>query len=134
MVHQAEALSSYVERRQHQRFSVKLPIDYWQTPETIEGGLVGGISETGLLIYCVHKIEIGAKIGFRVYLSKGNTLDWIEGNAKIMWMSPYREQDWIAYRCGVRITGISSDDKDKLINYLLMLKEGEKSSHWKRAY
>ncbi len=134
MVHQADALSSYEERRQHPRFSVKLPIDYWQTPEKIEEGLVGGISETGLLIYCIHKIEIGAKIGFKVYLSKGNSLDCIEGNAKIIWMSPYREPDWAAYRCGVSIMEISSDYKHKLMNYLLMLEEEEKSSHWKRAY
>ncbi len=127
MVYQAETLSSYEERRQHPRFSVQLPIDYWQTPEAIQGGLVGGISETGLLIYTVDKIEIGAKIGFRVYLSRDNSLDCIEGNAKIMWMSPYREPDWVAYRCGVNIMEISSDYKDKLINYLLMLKEEENS-------
>ncbi len=129
MVHQAEALSSYEERRQHPRYSVKLRIDYWETPEITEEGIVGGISETGLLMYCVHKIEIGAKVGFRVYLSKGNNLDYVEGNAKIMWMNPYREQDWVAYRCGAHIMKISSDHKDKLINYLLMLKEEGKSSH-----
>ncbi len=129
MVHLAEALSFYGERRQHPRFSVKLPIDYWQTPGITEEGFVGGISETGFLIYCVHKIEIGAKIGFRVYLSKGNSLDCIEGIAEIIWMSPYREQDWAAYRCGVSIMEISSDYRHKLINYLLMLKEEKKSSH-----
>jgi len=63
-------LSSHEERRQHPRFSVKLPLDYWQTPEVIQGGLVANISETGLLIHSVHKIQIGTKLGIRVYLSK----------------------------------------------------------------
>jgi len=89
------ALDSYEEKRQHHRFSVKLALDYWQTPDLIQGGLVANISETGLLIHSVHKIQIGAQLGIRVYLSKDNRLDCIEGKAKIMWMNFHREQGWI---------------------------------------
>ena len=30
-------LSSFVERRQHPRYSVKLPLDLWQTPDLVLG-------------------------------------------------------------------------------------------------
>ena len=122
-------LSSHEERRQHPRFSVKLPLDYWQTPEVIQGGLVANISETGLLIHSVHKIQIGTKLGIRVYLSKDNRLDCIEGNAKIIWMNLHREQDWKGYRYGVYIMQMPSDYRDRLMKYILILQEEESSSH-----
>jgi hypothetical protein len=129
IVDKTVALSSHEERRQHPRFSVKLPLDYWQTTEVIQGGLVANISETGLLIHSVHKIPIGTKLGIRVYLSKDNSLDCIEGNAKIIWMNLHREQDWNGYRYGVYIMQMPPDYRDRLTKYILMLQEEESSSH-----
>jgi hypothetical protein len=126
------ALNSHEERRQHPRFLVKLPLDYWQTPDLIQGGLVANISETGLLIHSVHKIQIGTKLGIRVYLSKDNRLDCIEGNAKIIWMNLHREQGWIGYRYGVYIMQMPLGYQDRLMKYILMLQEEESSSNRER--
>jgi c-di-GMP-binding flagellar brake protein YcgR len=123
------ALNSYEEKRQHPRFSVKLALDYWQTPDLIQAGLVANISETGLLIYSVHKIQIGAKLGIRVYLSKDNSLDCIEGKAKIMWMNLHREQDWKGYRYGVYIMQMPEDYQDRLMKYIFTLQQEESSSN-----
>jgi len=41
-------LSSCVERRQHPRYSVKLPLDFWRTPDVVQGGVVTDMSEVGL--------------------------------------------------------------------------------------
>jgi hypothetical protein len=41
-------LSSYEERRQHPRYPVKLPLDLWQTPDLVLGGVVTNMSEVGL--------------------------------------------------------------------------------------
>jgi c-di-GMP-binding flagellar brake protein YcgR len=128
MVDKTEASSSQVERRQHRRFLVELPLEYWQTPEVIKGGLIINLSQTGLLMQSVHKIEIGAQIGIRVYFSKGTRLDCIEGNAKIVWMNLHREEDWDVYRYGVYIMHMPSDYQDRLINYLFMLQEEKSSS------
>ena len=126
------ALDSYEEKRQHRRFSVKLALDYWQTPDLIQGGLVANISETGLLIHSVHKIQIGAQLGIRVYLSKDNRLDWIEGNAKIIWMNLHREQGWIGYSYGVHIMQMPPGYQDRLMKYILTLQEEESSSNRER--
>ena len=120
MAHQAVALSSSKERRQHPRFSVNLPLDYWQTAEAIKGGLVANISEAGLLMYSVHKIEIGGNLGIRVYFLKDNRLDCIEGDAKIVWMDSHREDNWVGDRYGVYITQMPLDYKERLMGYLLM--------------
>jgi len=123
------ALNSHEEKRRHPRFSVKLALDYWQTPDLIQGGLVANISETGLLIHSVHKIQIGAQLGIRVYLSKDNRLDCIEGKAKIMWMNFHREQDWKGYRYGVYIMQMPPGYQDRLTKYILTLQEEERSSN-----
>jgi len=132
MVDKTVALGSHEERRQHPRFSVKLPLDYWQTPEVIQGGLVANISETGLLMYSVHKIQIGTKLRIRVYLSKDNSLDCIEGNAKIVWMNLHREQDWKGYRYGVYVMQMPSGYQDRLMKYILMVQDEESSPNRKR--
>ncbi len=123
------ALSSHEERRQHPRFPVKLPLDYWQTAEVIQGGLVENISEVGLLMHSVHNIQIGAHLGIRVYFLKDNCLDCIEGNAKIIWMDRHREIMWEGYRYGVYIMQMPTDYRDRLLNYLALLQEDEGSSH-----
>ncbi len=133
MAHNAVALSSHEEKRQHPRFPVKLPLDYWETPEVVKAGFVGNISETGLLMYSVHRIEIGTNLGIRVYFLKDNRLDCIEGNAKIVWSNLDRDQDWVGYRYGVHIMQMPPDYYDKLMNYLLMLHEEEISFHSKRS-
>jgi hypothetical protein len=128
MVDKKVALSSYEEKRQHPRIAVKLPVDYWQTPEVIQGGLAANISKKGLLMYSVHKIEINTKLRVRIYLSKSNSLDCIEGNGKIMWMGLHREQEWEGFKYGVYIGEMTPDYEDRLTNYLLMLQEQQNSS------
>jgi hypothetical protein len=123
------ALNSYKEKRRHPRFSVKLALDYWQTPDLIQGGLVANISETGLLIHCVHKIQTGTILGIRVYLSIDNRLDCIEGKAKIVWMNLHREKDWKGYRYGVYIMQMPPNYQDRLMKYILTLQKEESSSN-----
>ena len=127
------ALNSHEEKRRHPRFSVKLALDYWQTPDLIQGGLVANISETGLLMHSVHKIQIGTILRIRVYLSKDNSLDCIEGNAKVMWMNLHRERDWKGYRYGVYVMQMPPGYQDRLMKYILMLQEEECYSNRERS-
>jgi hypothetical protein len=123
-------LSSHEERRQHPRFSVKLPVDFWQTPDVVQGGLVTDMSEIGLGIRSIHEIQIGAKFKIRVYLSKEEySFDSIEGIGKIIWRTAHREQDWKGYRYGMYIMQTPLDSRDRLMKYILMLQEEESSSH-----
>jgi hypothetical protein len=115
------------ERRQHPRFLVELPLEYWQTPEVIKGGLVLNLSQAGLLMQSVNEIEIGTKIMVKVYLSKDNRSDYIEGNAQIVWMDSHREEDWEGYRYGINIWRMPLDYKDRLMNYLLRFQKEESS-------
>ena len=81
-----EGLDSFGERRQNDRFPVRLPLDYSETPGVLKGALVADISEVGLRIHSVHPIPIGAELKIRVYVKKSEyDFDCIQGNGKIIW-------------------------------------------------
>ena len=78
-------LSSHEERRQHPRYSVKLPLDLWQTPDLVLGGVVTDMSGVGLGFRSIHEIQISADLGIRVYLSRGEfSFDSIEGTGRVI--------------------------------------------------
>ena len=120
-----EWVNSYGERRQDPRFSVKLPLDYWETPDVLKGGLVADISESGLRMHSVYSIQTGAKLRIRVYVPKEEfTFDSIEGSGKIIWRALHQEGDWRGYQYGLYLTEMTSDDRERL-RELLKLKQGE---------
>jgi len=131
-------LSSFVERRQHPRYSVKLPLDLWQTPDVVQRGVVTDMSEIGLGIRSIHEIQISAGLGIRVYLgrvylSRGEfSFDSIEGTGRIIWRTAHQEQGWKGYRYGMYILKMASYSRDRLMKYIQMLQEEESSSHLKK--
>jgi hypothetical protein len=123
-------LSSFVGTRKHPRYSVKLPIDLWQTPDVVQGGVVTDMSEVGLGFHSVHKFQISADLGIRVYLSRGEfSFDGIEGTGRIIWRTAHQEQDWKGYRYGMYILKMASYSRDRLMKYIQMLQEEENPSN-----
>jgi len=123
-------LSSHEERRQHPRYSVKLPIDLWQMPDVVLGGVVTDMSEVGLGFSSIHEIKVSAELGIRVYLARGEfSFDSIEGTGRIIWRTAHQEQGWKGYRYGMYILKMASYSRDRLMKYIQMLQEEETSSH-----
>ena len=123
-------LSSLAERMQHPRYSVKLPIDLWQTPDLVLGGVVTDMSEVGLGLRSTHEIQISTDFGIRVYLSRGEfSFDSIEGTGRIIWRTAHQEQGWKGYRYGMYILKMASYSRDRLMKYIQMPQEEESSSH-----
>ena len=127
-------LDSREKKRQHLPDSVRLPLDYWETLDAVQGGIVTNISESGILFHSVHKIEIGANLMIRVYLSKEYGLDQAEGSGRIVWMSPHQEQDWQGYKYSFHIMQMHLDDRDRLIKYFLKFQEEESSPNEERPF
>ena len=128
-------LSSHAERRGHPRYSDKLPIDLWQTPDAVLGGVLTDMSEAGLGFRSIHEIQISADLGIRVYLARvylsgGQfSFDSIEGTGRIIWRTAHQEQGWKGYRYGMYILKMASYSRDRLMKYIQMLEEEESSSH-----
>jgi len=111
-----EQPSSCSERRQHPRFPVKLPLEYWESPaDVLMGGVLANISEEGLRIDSVRSIRIGAELKIRIYVPKEEfTFGIIEGSGKITWRNIRLERDWDGYRHGLCLTEMSAEDRERL--------------------
>ena len=117
------------ERRRHPRHPVRLPIDLWQTPDVVLAGVVTDMSEVGLGFRSTHEIQISTDLGIRVYLSRGEfSFDWIEGTGRVIWRTALEEQGWKGYRYGMYILQMAEHSRDRLLKYIKMLEEEERSS------
>ena len=121
-----EGLNRCEERRQHPRFPVRLPLDYWETPDAVRGGLVVDMSEAGLRIHSVHPIIIGAELKVRVYVLKEEyTFGTMDGRGKIIWRTLHRDGTWKGYAWGLYLTEMATDDRERLRQLLVYQREDQ---------
>jgi len=108
------------ERRGHPRFSIDLPIEYWQIDKSkSRPGQTIDISEGGLLLHLSEPLEIGQVLGLNLFIDIDPNLDAIEAIAQVevVWkdINLGKEGD---YRIGVKFVEISQEDMGKLKNLL----------------
>ena len=108
----------FEERRKYPRYSVSLPLEYWQTDDACRGGIVGNLSEGGLLIYSLQDMPVGTELNVRIFFPNGYEFDGIRATGKIVWEGAHYDTDWKGYKYGIEFTGISEEDHKKLINLL----------------
>jgi c-di-GMP-binding flagellar brake protein YcgR len=108
------------ERRKHPRFSVDLPIEYWQINKSkSRPGRMIDVSEGGLLLHLSEPLEIGQNLGLNLFIDIGPDLDSIEAlvRVEVVWKDLYLGKDG-DYRIGVKFVDISPEDMDKLKTFL----------------
>jgi c-di-GMP-binding flagellar brake protein YcgR len=108
------------EKRKHPRFSVDLPVEYWQINKSkSRPGRMIDVSEGGLLLHLSEPLEIGQNLGLNLFIDIGPDLDSIEAlvQVEVVWKDIYLGKDG-DYRIGVRFVDISAEDLDKLKNFL----------------
>ena len=108
----------FEERRKYPRYSIKLPLEYWQTDDAYRGGMVGNVSETGLLIRSIQDLPVNEELNARVFFPNGYEFDGIRVVARIVWKEPYCETDWKGFKYGLEFVRISEEDHRKLVDLL----------------
>jgi hypothetical protein len=106
------------ERRKHPRVPISLPLEYWETDDAYHGGLVGNLSEMGVLIYSIKNIAIGTQLNLMMFFIKGYELDGFQAKARIVWREDCFEENRKAYHYGLEFTGMSQEDRHKLVSLL----------------
>ena len=115
---------AHFERRTYPRFSVDLPVEYYQiNSSSSQTGHALNASEGGLLIYFPEQMEIGQYISLKLFFSLGPELNTIEVLAEVVWMDMYLGKGWGDYRCGVKFINISPEDRTRLKSFLIGLSE-----------
>jgi len=106
------------ERRKHPRFSVDLPVEYWQINNCkSRPSHTVNVSEGGLLLHLSEPIEIGQNLRLNLFIHSGPDLDSIEAVVQLVWKDIHVGKDG-DYRTGVKFVDISAEDMDKLKSFL----------------
>ena len=114
----------HFERRKYPRFSVDLPVEYYQINSTISHtGRALNASEGGLLIYFPEQMEIGQHLKMKLFFASGSELNTIETLVEVVWMDIHLGKGWGDYRCGVKFIDISPEDRTRLKSFLMSLSE-----------
>ena len=109
------------EKRRYPRFNVDLPVEYSRSSLFVKHGRAVNISEGGLLLYLPERAEIGQQLVLKLFFPSGTALETIETLVQVVWTDIYLGEDWGDYRTGVSFADISSEDLDKLMNFLRSL-------------
>jgi c-di-GMP-binding flagellar brake protein YcgR len=108
-----------IERRNHPRFNLELPLDYFRIENKENyGGIVANASEMGILIYLPEKMEIGTILSTEIFYAKGLELDSIRAIAKVVWADLPARKTWGEHRYGVQFQSIDKKNLSKLKNLL----------------
>ena len=124
------------ERRQHTRFSVKLPVEYRKNdiPKGRPAN-TGDLSEGGLLLYVSEPMEIGQELTLKLFFTSERKLTTISARTQVVWKDIRIENDGPC-RIGVKFAEISAEDLKSLkdfINNLLALKTVHESDASNRS-
>jgi len=111
-----------LERRKYPRFSVNLPVEYYQVNSSISHtGRALNASKGGLLIYFPELMEIGQHLKLKLFFTSDSKMNTIETLAQVVWIDIYLSEGWGDYRTGVRFVDISQEDLERLKNFLRSL-------------
>ena len=114
----ARAVRADFEKRRHPRFSVDLPIEYWETnnPKSRPSRALN-VSEGGLLMRLSEPLEIGQELRLNLFTGSGADLDPLEALVRVVWKDTHLGEEG-DYPSGVKFVDISWKDRDGLKNFL----------------
>ena len=112
--------SGFEERRKSPRFPFPVSLGYWETGDSCHGGLVGNLSEKGLLIYSTQDIPAGTDLGIKVFFSNGCGFDGFKVFARVIWKGSEHQSGWNGYECGLEFISLALEDQIKLETLLRM--------------
>jgi hypothetical protein len=95
-----------------------MPLEYWETSDSRQGGLIVDIKENGLCVRSPIDMYIGGELGIRVFFSLGYEFDGFQPLAKIIGKDLCPEEGWEVYEYELEFIGISERDRLKLRNLL----------------
>ena len=106
------------ERRKHPRFSLDLPVEYWESDNSrSHPSRTGNVGEGGILLYLPEEIEIGKNFRLRLFIDTGPDFISIEALVEVVWKG-LSFGDKGEHRIGVKFIDISEKDMANLRNFL----------------
>jgi c-di-GMP-binding flagellar brake protein YcgR len=111
-----------LERRKYPRVTVDLPIEYRRVDSSVrQTGRSQNAGEGGLLLYAPEEMVIGQELMIKLFFSSGVELNTVEMVAQVVWRDMDLGQGPGDRRAGVKFIDISSENLEKLKNFLRSL-------------
>jgi hypothetical protein len=124
---ETQTLNSTLERRNHPRFLIQLPVEYRRADEPkIRLGHTVNFSESGFMVSLSDQMEVGEQLKMKTYFSSGARVISIEAIVKIIWVDPEAKEDG-CYRFGVNFINISPVDLERLGAFLELYADPNRS-------
>ncbi len=91
-----------------------LSLEYWETCDACQGGLIFDINENGLYVHSSADMYIGGELRIKVFFSLRNEFDGFQAIAKIIGKDPCCEGGWEGYEYKLEFIRILEQDRRKL--------------------
>ena len=116
------------EKRNHPRYSVNLPVEYWPTVDSKRHlGRTGDMGENGIMLYVREEIDIGQNLRLRLFIDSGFTFIPIEALGEVVWKTlPSGQTE--EHQIGMKLIDISERDMVNLNNFLNSLMDFKNDS------
>jgi hypothetical protein len=92
--------------------------EYWETCDARQGGIIGDINESGLLIQSPVNMSVGEELEIRVFFSLGIEFDQFQASARIIEKALSCVEGWEAYNYKLEFMRVSEEDRLTLIQFL----------------
>ena len=100
-----------------------MPIEYWETCDASQGGVIVDINENGLSVRSLSDMDIGQELRMSIFFSFGNEFDQFQVLAKTTGKELGCEEGWEIYIYELRFLEISDQDRLKLRTFLGLRQE-----------
>ncbi len=99
------------------------PLEYWESSDARQGGLLGDITEKRLFVHSYVDMPTGSELGIKIYFSVGSGFDSFEVLGKVVGKDLCCVEGWEAYEYELEFIRISEEGRHKLRDFLRIRQE-----------
>ena len=103
-----------------------VPLDYWETCDARQGGVIVTIDERGLCIHSPVDMRVGGELNIKIFFSCGYVFDDIGASARIVGKDLCYEGGWEAFEYELEFIRMSEEGRLKLRDHLRIRRSSEK--------
>ncbi len=100
-----------------------MPLEYWETCDARQGGVILNINENGLCVRSLVDMYVGGELRIGVFFSLGREFDGFQALVRIIGKDLCCEEGWESYEYKLEFIGISGEDRLKLRSLLRVRQE-----------
>jgi hypothetical protein len=95
-----------------------VPLDYWETSDARQGGIIDRIDEKGLCVHSHVNMPVGRELPMRIFFSPGEAFDGFEVLVRVVSKDLCCQEGWETYDYELHFLQLSERGHQKLADLL----------------